>query len=307
MVEEELARFSPEKETALTIGVFDGVHLGHQHLIGYLTSQAQQKDLISGVITFRCHPQHVLSPQTRLPYLTSLTERVNLLQGVGVELVIPLSFTLELARVSADEFVAWLRKHLKMRVLIVGPDFALGRGREGDVFRLQSLGQEMGFSVVLVPPMVQGGEVISSTAIRQALLQGDASKAKRLLGRPFSLSGEVVHGKARGRSLGFPTANLAVDSNQLVPADGVYVTKAYIGGEVFPSVTNIGRRPTFGGQERAIEVYLLEFKADLYKQELKIEFLERLRGEKQFTSAEELAAQIRKDVEQAEVILGAGR
>lgn len=306
MVEEEIACFSTEKETALTIGVFDGVHLGHRHLLSHLINQARGKDLISGVITFRFHPQHVLQPQNHLPYLTSLKERIKLLETAGVEIVIPLTFSPELAQVSAEEFVSWIRKHLKMRLLIVGPDFALGRNREGNAARLRSIGAEASFSLEVVSPMLLEGEVISSTVIRQALMRGDITTAHKLLGRPFSLSGEIVHGAGRGRSLGFPTANLAVDATQLIPADGVYVTRAYVADKLFSSVTSIGPRLTFGSQERTVEVHLLDTQKDLYQQELRIEFLERLRHNRQFASAAELVTQIERDVEQARAILRMG-
>ena len=188
-VEEELAKFAPQRETVLAIGVFDGVHLGHQHLIEYLKRQALVRDYLAGVVTFANHPQQVLSPQTPLSYLTSLEEKVRLLRQLDIELVVPLSFNLELAQLSARHFVHLLQKHLKMRGLVVGPDFALGRGREGDVFVLHSLGKEIGFTVDVVSPKVIDGELVSSTSIRQALSQGDIQKVGKLLGRPFSLSG----------------------------------------------------------------------------------------------------------------------
>lgn len=304
-LEKELAEFSPQRETLLTIGVFDGVHLGHQHLVGYLRRQALVRDLISGVVTFRSHPQQVLSPQTRLPYLTSLEERARLLRGLGVELIAFLSFTPDLAKVSARRFVSLLQRYLRMQGLVVGPDSALGRGREGDTFTLHNLGKEMGFTVDVVRPLIEEGEVISSTAIRQALAEGDMPKAKKLLGRPFSLSGQVIHGVKRGGSLGFPTANLAIKQDQALPADGVYVTKAYLSNQEHPSVTNIGTRPTFGEGERTVEVYLLDFEGKLYDRELRIELLERLREELRFSSPQELAKQIEKDVERARAILEA--
>jgi riboflavin kinase/FMN adenylyltransferase len=238
-----------------------------------------------------------------LPYLTSLEERIRLLQELGVEFIIPLFFTPQLAQVSAREFTLQLQKYLRMKSLVIGPDFALGKGREGNASVLQSLGKEMGFTVEVVPFMRVEGEVVSSTAIRDSLAQGDISKARRFLGRTFSLSGQVVHGARRGRFLGFPTANLGVNSNQALPADGVYATRVYIGEELYPSVTNIGRRPTFEEQGRAVEVYLFNFDAELYEQKLRIELLEYLREERQFSSAEELAIQIRRDVEQAKEIL----
>ena len=300
---EELAQVSPLRETVLTIGVFDGVHLGHQHLIERLKRGAKERGFVPGVVTFRCHPLRVLRPEAELPSLMTLDERIRLLRGLGVELVVPLSFTHELAETSAREFVVALREYLNMRAMVVGPDFALGRGREGDGPALSSLGEEMGFTVDVAMPVVLEGEVVSSTATRQYLAQGDIGKVRRFLGHSFGLHGKVVHGDERGRTLGFPTANLAVNSNQALPADGVYVTRAFIEGRPYPSVTNIGSRPTFGGQERTIEVYLLDFCGELYDKELWVELIDHLREERRFSSAGDLSAQIVKDVDQARGIL----
>ncbi len=303
-VEEELTKLAPERATLLTIGVFDGVHLGHQHLIGQLKHQAAQRGLLSGVVTFQRHPQMVLSPQTRLPHLTDLEERIALLKGLGIELIVTLPFSNELARLSADEFISLLQQHLRMQGLVIGPDFALGRGREGDVATLSTLGKGLCFSLEVVTPVVVDGEVVSSTAIRRALLEGDMSKVHKLLGRHFSLKGRVIPGVERGRALGFPTANMDIDPEQALPANGVYTTLAYIGDEVRPSVTNIGTRPTFGDGERMVEVYLLGYEGDLYEYELQIELVERLRGEMKFAIAEELTTQIEKDVAQAKSFFG---
>lgn len=304
-IEQELARFTPERGTILAIGVFDGVHRGHQHLLGYLKRQALVRDLLSGAVTFRPHPQRVLSPEAPLPCLTSPEEKVRLLKGLGIDLVVFLSFTPELAQLTAAEFIALLQKYLKLQGLVVGPDFVLGRGREGNVLTLHSLGKEMGFTVEVVPPLLFEGEVVSSTAIRRSLAAGDMKRVRQLLGRPFSLSGVVIRGAERGRSLGFPTANLAVNSEQALPADGVYATKAYFADRYHPSVSNIGVRPTFGSGERMIEVFLLDFSGDLYGQELRIELVERLREERRFPSAEELRRQMEKDAEQARMVLEA--
>ena len=303
LVEEELAKFTPEQKTVLTVGVFDGVHLGHQHLIDYLKWQALVRNYLPGVVTFRSHPRQVFSPQTPLPFLTSLEERTNLLKQHGIELIVPLSFTPELAQLSARQFVALLQSCLKMQGLVVGPDFAMGRGREGDVFALHSLGKKAGFWVDVVLPQVVDGEVVSSTTIRQALAEGNMPKVERLLGRPFSLSGQVVHGAKRGKHLGFPTANLAVNTDQALPPDGVYATRACLSNHAYPSVTNIGSRPTFGKGGRTVEVYLLDFERKLYGQGLKIELVERLRAERRFSTPEELTTQISRDVEQAKSIL----
>ncbi len=202
LVEEELAELSPNKDTLLTIGVFDGVHLGHKYLISNLVEQARQQDLLPGVVTFRQHPQEVLSPQIKLPFLTDLDERSALLKGEGVGIIIPLSFTPELAQLSARQFMSLLQKYLRMRGLVIGPDFALGKAREGDIERLGKLGKEMDFSITVVPPAMIDGEVVSSTAIRKALSDGDVKRAAKLAGRPFSLCGSVVSGAGRGAGLG---------------------------------------------------------------------------------------------------------
>jgi riboflavin kinase/FMN adenylyltransferase len=302
-VEEELAKLSAEKDMLLTIGVFDGVHLGHRHLISKLTELARKQGLASGVVTFRQHPQEVLSPKTRLPFLTDLAQRTKLLKDEGVEVVIALSFTPELARLSPRQFLEKLVKYLRMRGLVVGPDFALGRNREGNVDNLSRLGKEMGFSVTVVPPLMIDGEVVSSTAIRKALASGDMKRAQSLIGRPFSLQGRVTSGARRGAKLGFPTANLEASPQQALPAEGVYVSRVHINNQAHPAMTNIGQRPTFGESQRVVEVYLLDYHGDLYRQELTVDIIERLRGEIKFDSPEELKQQIAEDVKQGTAIL----
>ena len=258
-MEEELAGLSPDKDMLLTIGVFDGVHLGHKYLISRLKELALKQGLASGVVTFRQHPEEVMSPKNKLPFLTDLKQRINLLKGEGVDAVIPLSFTTELAQLSARQFISLLQKHLRVRGMVIGPDFALGRNREGDAETLRQLGKEMGFSVTVVPPVVIDGEVVSSTAIRKALARGDMKRVQKLAGRPFRLQGRVVRGVGRGVKLGFPTANLEIEPEHALPADGVYVSQAHIDNQTYPSVTNIGKRPTFGSKERLVEVYLLDY------------------------------------------------
>jgi len=302
-IEEELARLSPKKDMLLTVGVFDGVHLGHKYLISQLKEHARQQNLLSGVVTFRQHPQGVLSSQAKLPFLTDLLEKTNLLKNEGVEAIITLSFTHELAELSAHQFVSLLKKYLRMRGMVIGPDFALGQNREGNTDTLHALGQEMNFSLSVIPPIMINGEVVSSTAIRNALAQGDMKRGHNLVGRAFSLRGRVVAGTGRGIELGFPTANLNIDPEQAIPTDGVYATWAYIGDKGYQAMTNIGKRPTFGSSDRTIEVYVLDYHGDLYGHELKIDIMERLRGEKQFDTAEELKKQIADDVKQGRAVL----
>ena len=302
-VEEELGKFSPKKDMVLTIGVFDGVHLGHKYLISQLTEHARQQNLLSGVVTFRQHPQEVLSHQTKLPFLTDLTQKTYLLKNEGVDAVITLSFTRELAQLSTHQFVSLLKKYLKMQGMVIGPDFALGRSREGNTNTLRTLGQDMDFSVTVIPPVTVNGKVVSSTAIRNALADGDMKKVINLIGRPFSLHGRVITGAGRGIELGFPTANLDIPSEQALPAGGVYAAWTYINDKAYQSMTNIGKRPTFGDSERTVEVYVLDYHSDLYGHELKIDIIERLRGEIQFDTAEELKKQIAEDIKQGKAIL----
>jgi riboflavin kinase/FMN adenylyltransferase len=303
LVEEELAELSLNKDTLLTIGVFDGVHIGHKYLISQLKEHARQQNLLSGVITFRQHPQEVLSPQNKLPFLTDLSQRANLLKEAGIEVIIILSFTLELAKLSARQFLSLLKKYARMRGLILGYDFALGRNKEGNTEALRVLGQEMGFNVIVVPPIMIDGKVVSSTAIRNALAEGDMKRVQTLIERPFSLHGHIISGTGRGMELGFPTANLDIDPEQALPAEGVYATWTYIDGKSYQSVTNIGKRPTFGDGERTVEVYLIDYNSNLYEHEIKIDIIKRLRGEKKFNTVEELKKQITKDIEQGRAVL----
>ncbi len=289
----------------LAIGVFDGVHLGHKALLSELKRQADENDLIAGVVTFRKHPATILPDQQRLPHLTSLAEKIRLLREEGVAFIVTLSFTLELAQVSAEHFVSLLKKHSRMRGLVIGSDFALGRNREGNAETLARLGRDTGFSVTVVPPAKLDGEVVSSTAIRNALASGDMDKVRRMMSRYFSLEERVVTGNGRGADLGYPTANLDTDPEQALPADGVYATWAYIDDKPLPAVTNIGRRPTFGGGERIVEVYIMGYQGNLYGSRLKIDIIERLRGEIRFDSATALTTQIEDDIKKAEGIFSA--
>jgi len=297
-VEEELAQFTPQQSMVLTIGVFDGVHLGHKYLISQLISAAREKHLLSGVITFRQHPRQVLQHRRRLPLLTTVTQKIELIKKEGVDYVLALTFNPELANLSAREFVRLLQQHLKMQCLLIGPDFTLGKKREGNFEALSTLGQEMGFSVIRVTPKINNGDMVSSTSIRNVLEEGNIEKVNRLLGRPFSIEGKVATGAGRGTGLGFPTANLQVDARQALPPEGVYATWAYVNNEKHQSMTNIGRNPTFGENERTVEVYLLNYEGNLYGQNVKIEIKDRLRNEKRFDSVDDLKKQIADDIRQ---------
>jgi len=299
LVEEELARVSPQNDTMLSIGVFDGVHLGHKYLISQLKKLAKRRHLLSGIITFRPHPREVLLPDIKLAYLTTFSQRARFLEDEHVDMVITLTFDQEMARLGARNFITLLQKHLRTKGLVIGYDFVLGQSREGNSIFLAELGEELGFIVRVVPPLVVNGHIVSSTTVRNALSKGDMETVHSLTGRYFNLHAPVVSGTGRGTGLGFPTANLEIEPRQALPPDGVYTTRAYIDGKPYQSVTNIGQRPTFGNNERTVEVYILDYHTDIYGRELTIDIIERLRGERKFASAEDLKIQITQDIAQS--------
>ena len=305
-IEQELASITPQGETVLTIGVFDGVHAGHRYLLKKLQQRAAEKNLLSGVVTFNPHPQSVLHLHNQLLWLSDPEDRVKSLQKLGINLVAVLTFTPEVAQLSAQEFMSLVKKHLRMRSIMVGPDFTLGRGQEGNIHLLRALGRTMKFSVEVIPPYTINGEVVSSTLIRQALTQGDMEKVRRLMGHYFQIGGKVIASDRRGRILGFPTANLDIKPQQALPGNGIYATITQVDDKQFPSATNIGTRPTFGEGEKNVETHLLYYEGDLYGKEIRVEFMQKLRDEQHFPSSEELKAQIRKDIREVEAILGFG-
>jgi riboflavin kinase/FMN adenylyltransferase len=302
-IEQELANITNQGQTLLTIGVFDGVHAGHRYLLKRLQQQAAERNLLSGVVTFNPHPQSVLHPHDQLPWLSNLEDRVTTLQQLGLDIVAVLRFTLKVAQLGARDFMSLLKKYLKMQGIMVGPDFALGRGGEGNISLLRTLGDEMKFTVEVVPPYTINGQVVSSTLIRQALIQGDMKRVKKLMGRHFYLRGKVITSDKRGRLLGFPTANLDIQPQQALPDNGIYATITQVDGKQFPSATNIGSRPTFGQGKRMVETHLLNYEGNLYGKEIRLEFAQKLRDEQRFPSSEELKTQIEKDVRKVEALL----
>jgi riboflavin kinase / FMN adenylyltransferase len=302
-VDQELAGYWQDRDSLITIGVFDGVHLGHKDLISKLKELAKPQGLRSIVITFNQHPQRIINPKSHPLYLTDTARKTFLLKNEQVDAVIVLSFTPELSQLSAREFVSLLQRRLRMKGLLVGPDFALGKNSEGNITNLEKLGAELGFSVTVVPPFRLNGEIVSSTAMRKAMAMGDMEKVQSLTGRPFFLHGRVIHGKGRGAGLGFPTVNLNISPGQALPSDGVYATLAHVADKTFASVTNVGKNPTFGNNERTIESFLLDFNRNLYRYEVRIEFIHKLRDEIKFVDAEHLKNQINEDILQTRKIL----
>lgn len=289
----------------LTIGAFDGVHRGHQELIAGMVRAAGAQGLPAAVLTFHPHPAVVLRGIQTPYYLTSPEERARLFGLLGVEWVVTLPFTSQLADESAEDFVTRLHTAFHMRELWAGRDFALGKGRRGDLPFLRRIGAQLGFNLHVVEPAAHDGQTISSSQVRALLSEGEVRAAAGLLGRRYGFTGPVVHGDGRGRSLGIPTANILPWPQQLLPRTGVYATWIWVGGARRPAVTNVGFRPTFDSPIPAprVEAMLLDFDQDLYGQEVRVEFVDRLREEIKFDTVAGLLAQIQDDRTRAQEIL----
>jgi riboflavin kinase/FMN adenylyltransferase len=300
----QLETLTPDTPYALTIGVFDGIHRGHQHLIQQTAEAARAVGGKAGLVTFWPHPLAVLRPTLEVRHLTTLEEKLEILAALGMlDSVVVLPFTPALAATPASDFLDLLLRHLDMQVLLEGADFALGHNREGDMAFLADYGQQHRFRVETIGLQQAGDQRISSTRIRALLASGQVEEVATLLGRPYSARGVVMTGDQRGRLLGFPTANLGIDANKILPADGVYAVRARVGDEDYQGVTNIGVRPTVDGTRHLTEVHLLDVACDLYGKVLEVQFVARLREERRFAGIEALKAQIAADVQQARLVL----
>ena len=301
---QQLADAASGRNTTVTIGVFDGVHRGHCYLLSELLKLSPQ-DHDTAVVTFINHPASIINPDFKVSFLTSTSQKVELLKDQGVKIVIPLDFSKSLSEVTARDFAQMLVDLLNMKGLVLGPDCAIGRNREGDASLLEKLGLEMGFWVKTVTPFTDDGRTIRSRVIRESISNGDIVQANTLLGRHFQLSGTVIHGDKRGRELGFPTANLSINNDLLLPGDGIFAAWAHINGKRYMSATSIGIRPTFGLSERLVEAYILDFSGDLYGQNIDLKFVERIRGQEAFANIESLIHQVNEDVTNTRAILTA--
>ena len=297
------------KKAWLTVGVFDGVHLGHQELIHRLVSAAHSAKAPAVVLTFDPHPAVVLGGLSEFKCLTTVDERAALLDSLGVDEIVTMTFDRTLADETAEDFMRRVSKALGLRTLLIGYDTALGRGREGNAARLAEIGRQLRYRLEVVPPVHADGEVISSTRIRARLAVGDVAAAAGFLGRPYVLRGPVIHGDGRGRKINIPTANIQLPSEKVIPANGVYACWAWVGGEKHAAVTNIGTRPTFTPDEFQphVEAHLLDFQREIYTQEVRLEFVARLRPEQKFPSVPALLEQIQADITSSRAILGSSQ
>lgn len=287
----------------LTLGNFDGVHLGHQAILKRVTERARAIGGTAVVFTFEPHPLKVLAPQRSPRLLNTPEAKLRLFEAAGIDVVIVAEFTREFANQNPEDFVLRvLHDVIGVKEIYVGYNYAFGKRREGSIGFLTGMGERLGFSVGVVGAVVLDGTTVSSSRIRDLIASGRVSEAARFLGRQYSLEGEVVSGSHRGRTLGFPTANLSTP-NELIPAHGVYAVQAAFNSLRLDGVASLGVRPTFGGGPVSIEIYLFEFHEDLYGKQMEVFFVDRLRGEQRFPDVDSLVRQMHRDVEQAKHIL----
>ncbi|MEW5736319.1 MAG: bifunctional riboflavin kinase/FAD synthetase [Thermodesulfobacteriota bacterium] len=297
----------PFPGAVITIGNFDGVHIGHQALFHTVLEKAEASKGTALAMTFEPHPLKLFKKSEAPPLITMLPQKIELIEKTGIDALIVVPFTPEFAKTPARTFVSdILMSRLGVSTLVVGPDYSFGRGREGNVESLAKLSGELAFTLSVVPwieALAPNGERISSTRIRDLVQKGLVEEARRLLGRDYQVRGTVIHGHNRGgRLLGFPTANLAPE-DELIPAFGVYAVTVEIAGRMHQGVANVGKNPTFGDDAASIEAHILDFSGDLYGSPIKLNFVARLRGEKKFSGVEELKEQIAKDIRRARKLL----
>jgi len=292
--------------SCLTIGNFDGVHMGHAKLLRSVSERAAKKDLLSVAVTFDPHPRRVLLDKKDPPFITMTEQKLELIQRHGIQIAVVLPFTRAMAALEPEEFVrTYLIEGLALKDLFIGYDYAFGKGRKGNFELLSKLGEKYGYDVERLDPVIINGAVVSSTRIRDMVQAGEVWDVRPLLDRFYQVRGKVVHGRNRGgRLLGFPTANVAM-TDELSPMPGVYAIWVELDGKVFPGVANIGHNPTFGNEVLSVEAHILDFSGDIYDRDIRVHFVQRLRAEKKFSGVEELAARIREDIKLGRRILAA--
>ena len=293
----DITTFTTQQPTVLTIGTFDGVHLGHQKIIERVVTTARQEGLLATIFTFFPHPRMVVQHDKSLKLIHTLEEKKQLLQQLGVDLLVVQPFNEAFAQLTAEEFVSTiLVQHLNVKKVIIGYDHRFGRNRTANINDMRLFGEKYGFAVEEISVQEVDEVSVSSTKIREALNKGDVTTAEHYLGTPYSLTGRVVHGLKLGRTLGYPTANLQVESPyKLIPKIGVYAVYSIIGGKKVYGMLSIGKNPTIEGKGESIEVYFFDFHADLYGQEIRLYFIDFIRDEVKFDSLEALKEQLKKD------------
>lgn len=303
---QNLSETTRNDNSIITVGSFDGVHVGHAKILSTLVNRAKERNCRSVLLTFEPHPRKVVSKDFNLRLLTLTDEKKRLISQLDVDEIIVIPFTKEFSQMSSDDFFnEFIIKKIGIKEIILGYDHRFGKGRDGDENKVRELGKLFGFDVITVPPVKFGDLTVSSSLIRKELAEGRVKNIRDYLNRYYSITGSVSEGDKRGRLLGFPTANISVtDSDKMIPSNGVYAVRVIIGDETFNGVMNIGKRPTFQSIENTIlEVNIFDFEKNIYGREITVEFIDRLRDEQKFSSKDELIAQIEKDKKRALEIL----
>lgn len=302
---QSISNYDKKHPTAITIGTFDGVHIGHRKILERLINDAKKTGLRSTVLTFFPHPRMVLQKDTEIRLLNTIQEKIKILELIGLDYLIIHPFTLEFSRLSSTEFVRdILVNELKVKKIIIGYDHRFGRNRNANIQDLSAFGNTLNFEVEEIPAQEIDDVSVSSTKIRNALIEGDIKTANEYLGYNYMLTGDVKKGKGLGRQLNFPTANLFIaEKYKLIPKNGVYVVKSILNDKLFYGMMNIGFNPTVNGSSKSIEIHFFDFEADLYEQNIQVDILERIRDEHKFNSLDELKVQLLKDKETSIAII----
>ncbi|MEE1259092.1 MAG: bifunctional riboflavin kinase/FAD synthetase [Paludibacteraceae bacterium] len=295
-----------ERPLALTIGFFDGVHLGHRYLVSELSELAKKRDFASAVLTFRTHPRQVLHSDYIPSLLTTADEKIALLKDTGVDYVVMTEFTQDLSMLTAQEFMRLLHDKLNVRCLMIGYDHRFGHNRSEKFEDYVRFGKEIGIEVVQSSPLVIDGINVSSSVVRKTISEGDVAKAAKLLGREYSLAGTVVKGFQVGRTIGFPTANIAYDDSRMLPKDGVYAARVAVDSHLYDAMLYVGSRPTVNTGKISVEAYLFDFSDDIYGKKVNVCFMERIRESIKFNSVEDLKKQLEKDEIKAKQLMANG-
>ena len=295
-----------ERPLALTIGFFDGVHLGHRYLVSELSELAKKRDFASAVLTFRTHPRQVLHSDYIPSLLTTADEKIALLKDTGVDYVVMTEFTREFSMLTAQDFMRLLHDNLNVRCLMIGYDHRFGHNRSEKFEDYVRFGKEIGIEVVQSSPLVIDGINVSSSVVRKTISEGDVAKAAKLLGREYSLAGTVVKGFQVGRTIGFPTANIAYDDSRMLPKDGVYAARVAVDSHLYDAMLYIGSRPTVNTGKISVEAYLFDFSDDIYGKKVNVCFMERIRESIKFNSVEDLKKQLEKDEIKAKQLMANG-
>ena len=302
-LEKQISKFTNDQETILTIGVFDGVHKGHQHLFKKLNDIASKTTKHSTVITFINHPNTILTSNILPSYLYNTQKKIQLIKDLNVNSVIPITFNDSIASLTAVEFIEILKRKINIHTIVLGHDFAMGKDRQGTKNEIVNIGSKYNFLTANVPPYKQKDTIVSTSMIKKMILNGEVNNVSKSLGRNFEISGKVIKGFSRGKKLGYPTANIEIEPNIIKPSNGIYATFTTINKKIYFSSTTIGIAPTFKEQKYSIETYIIDFEKSIYSQNITIEFIEKLRNEIKFENIETLKYQIQLDIQKTKNIL----